>query len=118
MNNSLAQKLQASVSEEHKEWEDLNYDQKFEKLMQVVTRMFDTINQQSGTIYKLKETLNHHEHDAKGDVFTREYLDRGLKTPYGEIPVPSYFPHISNPLNVKALKPMAENDSTQMERPY
>lgn len=118
MNSGLAQTLQASVSNDprNKEWEDLNYDQRTDRLMEVVTRLHETVQQQAASIFELKNKLEKHEHDEDGSTFTRQYLDQREKSDY-HINIP-YTPHVSNPLNVKALKPKAGNDEDAVERAY
>lgn len=119
MPSTLSQSLQASVSNDprNKEWEDLNYDQKTERLMEVVHRLHETVTLQSQTIFNLNKKLTEHEHDEDGGAFVREYLDHREKKFIEQVNIP-YSPHVSNPLNVRALKPKAESDMTETERPY
>lgn len=117
MPNTLAQTLQAGLRDDprNKVWEDLNYDQKTERLMEVVTRLHETVQQQAASIHQLNQQLCTHEHDEKGVPFTRDYLGEKIKQDY-RINIPYTPPYLSNPLNVRALK--SSTDITETERPY
>lgn len=111
---NLAQTLQSGLKNDprNKEWEDLNYDQRTDRLMEVVTQLFHKVQVQDRQIARLTEQVRNHEHDEDGSTFTREYLDDREKRNY---PIESpYLATNPNPFNVKALKPkQSENDVEQ-----
>lgn len=102
MASTLAQTLQASVNEEiekrNREWEDLNYDERTDRLMEVVTMLWNDHHRQAKEIHELRTLLDNHEHDEQGGVYRKQYA----KDRYYPIEDGSYVN--TNPLNVKAIK--------------
>lgn len=99
MASALQDTLRKGLLEEPKKkyWEDLAYDERVDRLVELVDSMHRTVQVQSRLIQSLKQELREHEHDNNGKPFVREYLnEQGKKTYDIHVPYQS-----SNPLNRK-----------------
>ena len=106
MDMNLAQTLsKAAQNDPHgKDWEDLTYDERTDRLMEVVTQLHNTVQLQARQLDTLRDQIRQHEHDEDGDVFQRHYLSEKHSTPYMEAISGPYRKYNSNPLNSKVIK--------------
>lgn len=66
------------IPEDDRKWEDLNYDEKIEKLMLVVTNLFNQMNR----LEKDNNELRRHRHDESGwPVIQKPIGEDGLEEP-------------------------------------
>jgi len=91
-------------------WEDLNYDERTDKLATLVTKMYQETEALRRRVNELEQDIRLHEHDKDGRVYKKTGI--GERESYGDsypspgIPGqyhPSTHPRRLNPLNITAL---------------
>lgn len=102
----------AATEKRQDNWEDLNYDERTDRLARLVTEMFRENMRLQDKIRQLENDMQTHQHDEKGNVYKKVGVGgdgydvpRSIGQAYPSYPTTlrggGY--HSANPLNIKAL---------------
>ena len=83
----------------NEKWEDLNYDEKIERIARLATTLFQEIAYLREELEVLRFNFSKHRHDENNDIYRKEYLNH-----------PNNLPTLSQKTNSKMLNPLHISD--------
>lgn len=101
------------VAKRNEYWEDLNYDERTDRLARLVTEMSRENARLQNRVTELEQDLRTHEHDEKGGVFRKQYVGGRDHDSYPSPGIattgPRFNVHKLNPLNIRSLHEEEDN---------